>query len=125
MVNVRTGGLPRVLKKSGDLGDGEHEPMTKKVLVATDGSDHARKAIDYACDLASKYDAVLYLVHVIHRSGIPKRFLKLIEAHRIEKTPENVILQEIGDRIVKAAEREAKKKGLRNFQTFIIEGDPA
>jgi len=99
--------------------------MIKKILVATDGSDHAKKAIDYACDLALKYDAEVYLLYVIYKSGVPKSLLKVIEAHRIEKTPEHAILREIGDRIIKMAERECREKGVKNFQSSIIEGDPA
>ena len=99
--------------------------MIKKILVATDGSDHAKKAIDYACDLALKYDAEVYLLYVIYKSGVPKSLLKVIEAHRIEKTPEHAILKEIGDRIIKMAERECREKGVKNFQSSIIEGDPA
>ena len=99
--------------------------MINKILVATDGSGHARKAIDYACDLALRYEATVYLLHVIHKSGVPESLLKIIEAHRGEKTPEEVILKEIGDRIIKAAETEAEKKGLKNFQSFIVQGDPA
>lgn len=99
--------------------------MIKKVLVATDGSDHAKKAIDYACDLALKYDAEVYLLYVIYKSGVPKSLLKVIEAHRIEKTPEHAILKEIGDRIIKMAERECRERGVKNFQSSIIEGDPA
>jgi len=99
--------------------------MIKKILVATDGSGHAKKAIDYACDLALKYDAEIYLLHVIHKSGVPKSLLKVIEAHRIEKTPEHAILEEIGDRVIEMAERELKEKAVKNFQSCIIEGDPA
>jgi nucleotide-binding universal stress UspA family protein len=99
--------------------------MIKKILVATDGSDHAKKAIDYACDLTLKYDAEVYLLHVIYKSGVPKNLLKVLEAHRIEKTPEHAILKEIGDRIIEMAERECREKGLKNFQSSIIEGDPA
>ena len=36
----------------------------KKILVATDGSDHAGRAVDLAADLASKYDADLIILHV-------------------------------------------------------------
>jgi nucleotide-binding universal stress UspA family protein len=99
--------------------------MIKKILVATDGSEHAKKAIDYACDLALKYDAEIYLLHVIHKSGVPKSLLKVIESHRIKKTPEHAILEEIGDRIIEMAQREFKEKGVKNFQPSIIEGDPA
>jgi nucleotide-binding universal stress UspA family protein len=99
--------------------------MIKKILVATDGSEHAKKAIDHACDLALKYDAEVYLLHVIHKSGVPKSLLKVIEAHRLEKTPEDAILKEIGDRIIEMAEREFKVKGVKNFQSSITEGDPA
>ena len=37
--------------------------MFKNILVPVDGSDHALRALDVACDLAQKYGAALRLVH--------------------------------------------------------------
>jgi nucleotide-binding universal stress UspA family protein len=37
--------------------------MFKNILVPVDGSDHALRALDVACDLAQKYAATLRLVH--------------------------------------------------------------
>jgi nucleotide-binding universal stress UspA family protein len=42
--------------------------MLNRILVSTDGPEHAVKAINYACDLAEKYDATLYLLHVVQES---------------------------------------------------------
>lgn len=36
----------------------------KKILVATDFSDHAREAVQYAADLARRYEGSLLLIHV-------------------------------------------------------------
>ena len=41
--------------------------MIKTILVATDGSDHAEKAVDLAADIAGKYGAHLVLLHVLLR----------------------------------------------------------
>ena len=98
--------------------------MIKKILVPTDGSDHAKKAIDYACDLGLKYGATVYLLHIVHKSGTPKRLLEVIEEHKKVESVD-LLLREIGERILKAAEREVEKKGLKDFHSFVIEGDPA
>jgi nucleotide-binding universal stress UspA family protein len=37
------------------------------IVVATDGSDHARKAVELASDIAEKYDAKLVLLNVLIR----------------------------------------------------------
>lgn len=51
--------------------------MIKKILVPTDGSDHANKAIDLAADLAEKYQAQIVLLHVMldHMSVYDLRLL--------------------------------------------------
>ena len=98
--------------------------MIKKILVPTDGSGHAEKAIDYACDLGLKYGATVYLLHIVHKSGTPKRLLQVIEEHKkVEKV--DLLIREIGERIMNAAKKEVEKKGLKNFRSFVIEGDPA
>jgi len=44
--------------------------MIKKILIATDGSDHARKAVALGADIASKYGAEVLLVHVLLRNEL-------------------------------------------------------
>ncbi|MEX2454006.1 MAG: universal stress protein [Rhodospirillaceae bacterium] len=45
--------------------------MIKTILVPTDGSEHASKAIDLAADIASKYDAKIVLLHVLlHNTSV-------------------------------------------------------
>ena len=39
--------------------------MFKKILVAVDGSTFADHAVDYAADIAKKYDAKIDLIHAI------------------------------------------------------------
>lgn len=41
--------------------------MIRKILIATDGSAHARKAVALGADIAAKYDAEVLLVHVLLR----------------------------------------------------------
>lgn len=39
--------------------------MYETVLVATDGSDAANRAVDHACDIAATFDADLHAVYVV------------------------------------------------------------
>lgn len=39
--------------------------MIRKLLVPTDGSEHARSAIALAADIAGKYDAEIVILHVL------------------------------------------------------------
>ena len=41
--------------------------MVRKILVAVDGSTHARSALDFAIDLAPRYEATLMLLHAFPR----------------------------------------------------------
>ncbi len=40
--------------------------IVKKILVATDGSDTSKRAVDYAIDMASRYNAKLVILHVLN-----------------------------------------------------------
>lgn len=51
--------------------------MIKKILVPTDGSDHANKAIDLAADLADKYKADIVVLHVL-MNHVPVYELKVL-----------------------------------------------
>jgi len=54
--------------------------MIKTILVATDGSDHAGKAVDLAADIAAKYGARLVLLHVLLRDMSAGELLAMPEA---------------------------------------------
>jgi nucleotide-binding universal stress UspA family protein len=43
----------------------------KRILVATDGSEDANRAVDYAAHLAKDDDAVLLIVNVVGGYGLP------------------------------------------------------
>jgi len=93
--------------------------LLKRILVPTDGSGHARKAIELATDMALQYDATLYLLHVVSESKIPKEVLDYIKVEKIDEVPERVYLQKIGEGIVAAAERDAKKKGVKEVKNGV------
>lgn len=38
----------------------------KKIIVATDGSDNSKRAVDYAISLSRKYNAKLVILHVLN-----------------------------------------------------------
>ena len=44
--------------------------MIKTILVPTDFSDHAQRALDRACDLARQLGAKIYLLHVQSESSL-------------------------------------------------------
>jgi nucleotide-binding universal stress UspA family protein len=56
----------------------------KTILVPTDGSAAAEKALDLALDLAQKHDADLKLLHVLLRDKEPDELLRLPELSEAE-----------------------------------------
>jgi nucleotide-binding universal stress UspA family protein len=99
--------------------------MVKKVLVPTDGSEHARRAIDLASDIALRYDAMLYILHVISETTIPDEVLDYIRIEKVKEPPELVFQRKFGQGTIAAAEREARNKGLKEVQSEVVQGDPA
>lgn len=53
------------------------------ILVPTDGSDHAHKAVDLACDLAEKHGSAVLLLHVLLRDKEPESLARLAETERL------------------------------------------
>jgi len=90
--------------------------MLKKILIATDGSDHARKAIGFASDIATKYKATVYLIHVVP----PLHSVAEVDVKKIQDNQ-----QKFANQIIEEAEREVKKKGVEGYQSTILQGEPA
>lgn len=53
--------------------------MIKKILVPVDGSSHSIKAAEWACDVASKFDAELILLHVLLRGHMPEGLQRVLD----------------------------------------------
>jgi nucleotide-binding universal stress UspA family protein len=91
--------------------------MIRKILVPTDGSDHANKAIEIASEIALKCKATLHLVHVV--SPLPT-----MGGPDIRKQFEDE-QQKFAKEILKKAEKEVKNKGVESFESTTLNGYPA
>lgn len=125
--------------------------MIKTILVATDGSSHAGKAIDLATDIGAKYQARLVLLNVITGGPLPASLAHMVEVEhigRIEgeqpvapvpegKFPASMhtvdkaegssyrVHQFLAQKILSEAEKVSKSKGITDIRNVIKEGDPA
>lgn len=123
--------------------------MFKTILLATDGSRHANRALDAAVDIASHYDARLVIVHVLLHGRAPSHLKRMAEVEgMVERKPgsgssadyvprwmsamartadtkshEYRQLLAVGEQILTRAEKSARKKGIRDVSPVIEEGD--
>lgn len=126
--------------------------MVKKVLIATDGSDHARKAVEFGSDIAAKYDAEVVLVHVLLRDELSENLRHMAEveyqageggqplSEAIAAIPEGrfpvtnlqpktaqtpgAVLRAVADQILTDAERRAREHGVSRVSRQVEDGDP-
>ena len=126
--------------------------MFNKILCPTDGSDHSKKALDLAIDLAKKYDARLVILHLPHRFeniDALQRFAEIeglaqhvnTEIQRLQSRDGKIdlatvsafqdsgisprLLVEVGQHILDGAKGHAERKGLENVDARLESGDPA
>ena len=122
--------------------------MFETILVATDGSDHAQKAVQTAVDLASRYGSKLVVAHVLsEQSEVPDGLMRMAEVeHLVESLPDTrgrtpnamapmvritdsesrvrKVLEAVGERLTSEARNTAKAAGVRDIQSVVDEGDP-
>jgi nucleotide-binding universal stress UspA family protein len=97
--------------------------MIKKILVATDGSSHAKKAVAFASDFASRYDAMIYLVHVVQEDRIPDEMKELFEVEHLEKPPKRAYMETVGKKIIEGAKMELMSHGIKSVEPVLLVGD--
>lgn len=106
---------------------GGHTEMISNILVPVDGSEHADAAVDWASDLAGKYQARLLLLHVVTERGsglVPEEFREYAKIERAEVTDWDV-LESVAQQIVNAAEQRARSRGAGAVETAVEAGNPA
>jgi len=128
--------------------------MIKRVLVALDGSDHAWRAMDLACEMASRFEAELISVHVIPDKPISQAERRMAEvefepqaAGDLDAAPPPEVLGNASlrsqrlakqaaetqgrirwvaaKRLTSDARARAKEKGVQTVRTITRAGDPA
>jgi nucleotide-binding universal stress UspA family protein len=125
--------------------------MIKRVLVALDGSDHANKALDLACEVASGFGAELLAVHVITDkplSDAERRMAEVefqsegardfnvaplmgadsdtrLQSQRLIVKTRGRLRWALGERLTSDARARAQKKGIQTVCTVTRAGDPA
>ncbi|RLC62373.1 MAG: universal stress protein [Chloroflexi bacterium] len=98
--------------------------MFKKLLVAVDGSSHSKRAVGAAIDLAKRYQASVYLLHVIRDLSLPKEILEMIAAGEVTESRME-ILQDSAEIILENAQERFKQAGLSDVKSGYVIGDPA
>ena len=125
--------------------------MIKTILVPTDGSGHANKAVTLAADIAEKYGARLVLLHVMPRGPLPEALRHMADIEHVGETGapdtagvtasiptaniptgtapaggdnEREILEFVGGKILSAGVDIAKQKGVADYETVLEDGNP-
>jgi nucleotide-binding universal stress UspA family protein len=123
--------------------------MIKTILVPTDGSDHARKAVGLATDLAFKYEARMVLLHVFSGKQLPESVLRAAEIEHVsthiddgsggglvnipqeimarvgDGAPSLKVMRFASNKVFGDAAKAAHDAGVKDVKTEIEEGDPA
>jgi nucleotide-binding universal stress UspA family protein len=93
----------------------------KRILVATDGSDHALTAAQLAAELAAGMGAELHVVAVAHRDRPEEEELRKFA--KIEHLAIGNAALEIAKGHVEQVRRKAKASGAKTIKTAVASGD--
>jgi nucleotide-binding universal stress UspA family protein len=124
--------------------------VIKNIVLAIDGSIHAKHAQTVAIDLASKYGAQLTLVHVLTRDHPSNEFARMAEVERLDDSRQPQVSEKentystvarflgsandskearvmvlLGEQIINKASARASKAGVANVTAEIHSGDYA
>jgi len=86
--------------------------MVSKLLVATDGSDSAWKAVKYAVGFAKQIGASITLVSVIDKSSLIVQSIPSLETASNLIAPIEDYLQQAAEAYIQKAERLCNKNGI-------------
>ncbi len=125
--------------------------MLEMIVVATDGSEHSRKAIVLASDLAGKYGSKLAIVNSVASSRVPADLQHMAEVEHMAENPVRInepvasvplaaavttadretldasrrIAEAMAQNITEAGKRLALDNGAKDVSTAVLDGDPA
>jgi nucleotide-binding universal stress UspA family protein len=125
--------------------------MVQRVLIATDGSGNADRAVAFGADLAAKFGADVVLVHVLLRGELSESMRRMAETEHIVEAggarladaiasgqgpfptqfvlPSNPgsvhrVLHAIAEQILDRAEETARERDVKTVARHVEDGDP-
>ena len=93
-----------------------------KIVVAYDGSDHSRRATELAVSVALKFNAELFLVHVLEERKVPNDFKKYAKFEDVSPVD---YFDLVNKQLLEPAANRAKAVGVRKVKVVSLRGDPA
>lgn len=96
--------------------------MYKNILVAFDGSDHAKKAARVAQEVAAKFDATLHLLYVVTHEHAPDAVAQFAKSEHIEDA-DRVEAEAAAARLLDPLERAAHDAGVKAVLKSVTRGD--
>lgn len=126
--------------------------MIRKILLAYDGSDNARRALDVASELAVKFNAELSIIHVLMHGRPAKELVRMAEAEHMAERVQNTVtpgvtyaagraydlfstsndsvgtmrvISAVGDHLLADAKTRAAELGVEAVQIIVRNGDYA
>jgi nucleotide-binding universal stress UspA family protein len=94
--------------------------MLSKILVGVDGSQPAKKALEYASSLASKYDSELYILHTTEEFGDSVHVQRWEQHHSYVNE-----VRRLSKILLTESESRAKELGVTKIHTIEEEGNAA
>jgi nucleotide-binding universal stress UspA family protein len=98
--------------------------VVKKVLVAVDGSEHSKKAVDLAIDMAKKWRAGIVLIHVKEERGVPEGLEEWMKLEGVRSFADYFEMACRSDQFLGEAE-ERIKTARQKVERICVNGDPA
>ena len=92
--------------------------LVRKILIATDGSEYTKNAVDYGIDLAKNTGAKLYAIYVVDTAAFASIPMDAAWESMYE------LLKQEGDEATKYVAEKAEAEGL-SIERLTAEGHPA
>jgi nucleotide-binding universal stress UspA family protein len=97
--------------------------MLQKILVAVDGSEYSKKALEFACELAEKFDGTLHIVHV--PQGFAADRVMVLGGASIMIHAGHEQIEKAGRTLIDTASEIAERRLPGKVTTELRGGDPA
>ena len=100
--------------------------MFRKILVAVDGSEHAKRALEVAADLAVRYEAAVVVVHVMEEIGssrVPEGLEYIAHVEHMHITERDLLMGVARD-VVASGVAACQRAGVEKIEQQILVGNP-